>query len=176
MDRREREAISWEGVPRQDVRRERAEQAAAEQVTGSPVAGTPLRRRWRNWRPDVGSYVLSSGGPLPWMLRLRTIEDLTADHLHRLEDEYVQHLGDPDGWERAVRGWDFFAVNELIDKHNRYYPIETSLPMDPRTRDYVLVNGRPYTRPYLDADWALERFPTRVLATEGGDQEVQELD
>jgi hypothetical protein len=173
MDRREREAISWEGVPRQDVRRERAELAAAEQAATTPGAGKPLRRRMRNWRPGVDSYVLSSGGPLPWMLRLRMIEDLTADHLHRLEDAYVLHLGDPEGWERTVRGWDFYAVNELIDKHNRYYPVETRLPMDPKTRDYVLVNGHPYTREYLDADWALERFPTRVLAAEAGDQGVE---
>jgi hypothetical protein len=173
MDRREREAISWEGVPRQDVRRERAEQAATEQVSGSPLAGRPLRRPMRNWRPGVDSYVLSSGGPLPWMLRLRRIEDLTTDHLHRLEEAYVAHVGDPEGWERTAHGWDFYAVNELIDRHNRYYPVETRLPMDPRTRDYVLVNGRPYTRPYLDAGWALERFPTRVLAADGRDQQVE---
>jgi hypothetical protein len=173
MERREREAITWEGVPRQDVRRERAEAAAVEQAAHTPGAGKPLRRRIRNWRPGVDSYVVSSGGPLPWMLRLRTIEDLTSDHLRRLEDAYVLHVGDPEGWERTVRGWDFYAVNELIDKHNRYYPVETRLPMDPRTRDYVLVNGRPYTRDYLDADWALERFPTRVLAAEALDHDVE---
>ena len=159
MDRRERESISWEGVPRQDVRRERAEQAAAEQVAASPLAGRPLRRRMRNWRPGVDSYVLSSGGPLPWMLRLRTIEDLTAEHLHRLEDAYVLHVGDPQGWERTVRGWDFYEVNELIDKHNRYYPVESRLPMDPRTRDYVKIGGRSYRREPLDGQWILERFP-----------------
>jgi hypothetical protein len=176
MDRREREAILWEGMPRQEARRERAERAAAEQAAESPGAGRALRRRHRNWRPGVDSHVLSSGGPLPWMLRLRMIEDLTVDHLHRLEDAYVLHVGDPEGWERTVRGWDFYAVNELIDKHNRYYPVETRLPMDPRTRDYVLVNGRPYARELLDADWALERFPTRVLGTDGGDEQVQQLD
>jgi hypothetical protein len=173
VDRRERESILWEGVTRQDVRRERAEARAAVEVVESPLVGKPLRRRHRNFRPAVDAYVVSGGGPLPWMLRLRMIEDLTADHLHRLEDAYVLHLGDPEGWERTVRGWDFYAVNELIDKHNRYYPIETRLPMDPKTRDYVLVNGRPYTREYLDADWALERFPTRVLAVEPGDQRVE---
>jgi hypothetical protein len=26
-------------------------------------------------------------------------------------------------------------VNELIDRHNRFYPAESRLPMDPRTRD-----------------------------------------
>jgi hypothetical protein len=31
--------------------------------------------------------------------------------------------------------------------------------MDPRTRDFVRVNGRPYRREPLDAAWILERFP-----------------
>jgi len=31
--------------------------------------------------------------------------------------------------------------------------------MNPRTKDYVLVNGRSYRREVLDAAWILERFP-----------------
>ena len=30
--------------------------------------------------------------------------------------------------------------------------------MDPRTRDFVLVNGKPYRREPLAAAWILERF------------------
>ena len=163
MERREREAILWEGAPKPDVRRERAEQSVGDDLVGSPLAGRPLRRRLRNFRPGVDSYVTSLGGPLPWMQRLRLIEDLTAKHLERLEEAYAEHVGRPEAWEHTVRRWDFYAVNDLIDKHNRYFPIEARLPMDPRTRDFVLVNGRPYTRPLLDAVWALERFPLAPL-------------
>jgi hypothetical protein len=31
--------------------------------------------------------------------------------------------------------------------------------MDPRTGDFVLVNGKPYRREPLDARWILARFP-----------------
>jgi hypothetical protein len=31
--------------------------------------------------------------------------------------------------------------------------------MDPRTGDYVPVNGRSYRRDELDADWALRHVP-----------------
>jgi hypothetical protein len=31
--------------------------------------------------------------------------------------------------------------------------------MDPRTRDFVRVNGRSYLRQPLDQEWILERFP-----------------
>ena len=31
--------------------------------------------------------------------------------------------------------------------------------MDPRTRDFVKVGGKPYRREPLDAAWILDRFP-----------------
>jgi hypothetical protein len=31
--------------------------------------------------------------------------------------------------------------------------------MNPRTKDYVLVNGHSYRREELGPDWILERFP-----------------
>ena len=40
----------------------------------------------------------------------------------------------------------FDELNELIRQHNEWYPIERDLPMDLRTRDYVLINGRSYRR------------------------------
>ena len=61
-------------------------------------------------------------------------------------------------WDELVRGWSFDEVNDLIDRHNRWYPAESRLPMDPLTGDYALVNGEDYRRAPLDAAWALERF------------------
>ena len=55
--------------------------------------------------------------------------------------------------------WSFSEVNDLIDRHNRWYPMEARLPMDPRTGDFVLVNGESYRKRPLDARWVLERFP-----------------
>ncbi len=55
--------------------------------------------------------------------------------------------------------WSFDRLNELIEQHNEWYPIERDLPMDLRTRDYVLVNGRSFRRPLLDRAWILEQFP-----------------
>src|SRR3982751_3990368 len=43
-------------------------------------------------------------------------------------------------------GWDFREVNALIERHTRHYPTESRLPMNPRTGDFVLINGQPYTR------------------------------
>jgi hypothetical protein len=62
-------------------------------------------------------------------------------------------------WRELVAGWNFHGVNDLIEKHNRWYPVEARLAMNPRTGDFVLVGGKPYRREPLDAAWALRRFP-----------------
>ena len=65
-----------------------------------------------------------------------------------------------DAWRAHVHAASFDdGLNELIAKHNQWYPIERDLPMDLRTRDYVLINGRSYRREPLSADWVLRHFP-----------------
>lgn len=58
----------------------------AEELEGHPLKGKPLRRRYRNFTPDPAGYVASLGGPLPYMQRLKEIEELTELHLRRLEE------------------------------------------------------------------------------------------
>ena len=65
-------------------------------------------------------------------------------------------------WRAIADAWSFDEVNDLIDRHNRFFPAEARLPMDPRTRDFVLVNGKPYWREPLGAAWILERFPPEL--------------
>jgi hypothetical protein len=61
-----------------------------------------------------------------------------------------------------VRSIDFYEINDLIDRHNRWYPVESRLPMDPRRGDYALVNGKDYRLAPLDSGWILERFPAEL--------------
>ncbi len=122
-------------------------------------AGRPLPRRVRLGRTEADRYFASLGGPLPYMQRLRQIDEETADHERRLAAAYARHARDPERWRRIVARWNFTAVNALIDAHNRWYPIEASLPMSPRSRDYVDVGGKPYRRPVLDPRWVFDRFP-----------------
>jgi hypothetical protein len=128
----------------------------------NPLVGSPLRRRIRNFRAEPDNYLASLGGPLPYMTRLREIDALTAQHEQQLAETYEALAGDVSAWSALVHGWDFGEVNELIDRHNRWYPAERRLPMDPKTGDYALVNGRSYRRRPLDATWVLERFPLRA--------------
>ena len=52
-----------------------------------PLRGAPLPLRLRNFRPAAEGYLASLGGPLPYMVRLREIEAMTAAHEHALEAE-----------------------------------------------------------------------------------------
>jgi hypothetical protein len=159
VERREREAIMKQGATRPETPRDRREREALEEdVRGNPLAGQPLRRRLRNFRPAADAQIAALGGPLAWMRRLRAIEVEVELHEQQLAEAYEQRES-PEQWRSLAEGWDFSDVNELIERHNRHYPAESRLPMNPRTGDFVLVNGRPYTREPLDAEWILTRFP-----------------
>jgi hypothetical protein len=168
VDRRERESIMRQGVTRAETPRDRRERAAlVEDLQDSPLAGTPLRRRLRNFRPDASAQLIAIGGPLAWMRRLRKIELALEEHEARLRearDELDAECGGnaerfAQEWRALAKRWDFGDVNDLIERHNRHYPAESRLPMNPRTGDFVLINGRPYTREPIGAEWILERFP-----------------
>ena len=108
------------------------------------------------------------GAVMPrFMQRLHDIDAELARHQRLLGHLYAEvrrtHGHDPEGfrrrWRELARSWRFDDVNELIDQHNEYYPIERNLPINPRTGDYVTVGGRSFRRERPDLDWVLERFP-----------------
>jgi hypothetical protein len=159
--------IMSQGATRPETPRERHERELLEaDLASSPVRGTPLRQRLRNFRPDAESGVRALGGPTVWMRRLRAIEDALEQHERQLGEAWRTVAGDVENradfaaaWRELAGNWSFAQVNELIERHNRNFPAEARLAMDPRTRDFVRINGRSYLREPLDAHWILDRFP-----------------
>jgi hypothetical protein len=131
--------------------------------------GKPLSRRQRQTRRTLEAY-LRAGVVPRYMQRLREIEQERRRQAAWLERIYralrERFAGDPKGFERTwrerARTWNFERVNQLVREHNEWYPIERQLPMDPRTRDYVLVRGLSYRREELGPEWVLERFPPEL--------------
>ena len=172
MDPREAKAIMSQGAISPETQRDREERRILEEeLATSPVKGAPLRQRLRNFRPDADSAIRALGGPTLWMRRLRAIEVEIDEHLEQLAGAWRALAREADGkdeferlWRETARTWSFAQVNELIERHNRNYPAEARLPMDPRTRDFVKVNGRPYQRELLDERWILARFPADLGA------------
>ncbi|HUF00972.1 MAG TPA: hypothetical protein VMN35_00980 [Gaiellaceae bacterium] len=168
MERAEREAIMRQGVVRPETPRDRREREALdEDLRSIPLTGKPVSLRLRNFLPRADVYLAATRGPRPYMLRLRAIETQRA-HLEEALGEVWHALAGEcaDDDESFARRWievasttSFEEVNDLIERHNRWYPIESDLAMDPRTGDYVLVGGRDYRMESLGTAWVLERFP-----------------
>ena len=168
MEKAERDLILRQGIVLPETPRDRRERAALdEDLATIPLRGRPLPVRLLNFRPSADSYLAASRGPLVYMLRLHDIEVRTAEHEERLGERWhalaLECGGDrarfTAAWRDEAERVSFAEVNDLIERHNRWYPVESGLPMDPRTGDFALVNGKHYRLEPLDADWVLERFP-----------------
>ena len=148
--------------------RSAVERRIARSLEDAGGIGKPLSRRARQTRRSVEAYLRA--GVLPrYMERLREIEGATAAERRHLERSYRAlraECGDDAElferrWRARAASWRFDRINELIREHNEWYPIEADLPLDPRTRDYILVRGRSYRRAELGSEWVLEQFPPR---------------
>lgn len=172
MDPREAKAIMSQGAIRPETPRDREERRVlAEELAVSPVKGMPLEQRLRNFRTDADAAIRALSGPAHWMRRLRAIEDALDRHETQLEEAWRALAAESPGpaafareWTETARGWNFAEVNGLIDRHNRNFPAEARLPMDPTTKDFVQVNGRSYERKRLGQDWILQRWPANFEA------------
>jgi hypothetical protein len=172
MDPREAQEIMSQGAIRPETSRDREERRILDaDLATSPLKGRPIRHRLRNFRPDADTAIRALGGPPVWMRRLREIEEGIEWHEVFLEDAWRTLAMEVDNadefaerWKETASAWRFARINRLIDQHNRNFPVEARLPMDPRTRDFVRINGRPYRRELLDAAWILERFPEDLRA------------
>jgi hypothetical protein len=160
------EAPLRSAVPVPSPRNERIGEDVAAGVAGSPLLGRPVALTPRWSRPDVEAYARAADGPPPFVVRLKQIERMRARHERRLaeaREALAAEVGVGDAfaarWRELAATWDLSDVNELIRRHNLYYPIERRLPLDPRTRDYVPVQGADYRLAPLDAAWVLRRFP-----------------
>jgi hypothetical protein len=157
-----RQGVVLPETPRQRRDREGLE----EDLRSIGLRGAPLPIRPRLFRPSAEAYLVATRGPLPYMLRLREIERATAEHEARLRESWAALAAEcateeefEARWVAEARTTSFGEVNDLIERHNRWYPVESRLPMDPRRGDYALVNGRDYRLRPLGLEWILERFP-----------------
>ena len=110
---------------------------------------------------------IAMGGAPAWAVRLKKIEMLTdqllSDLLNGWKSTAHQHRKHPelfaDAWRGYLGRFNFDLVNELISRHNRYFPAEANLPMSPKTGDYVGWGGRDWRCSLLTIEWAENEFP-----------------
>ena len=168
MEKAERDAILRQGVVLPETPRQRRDRDRLEEDLASiELTGKPLPVRARHFRPSAEAYLVATRGPLPYMLRLREIEQRTAEVESSVRSAWEATADECGGdaerfrrlWADRARSWPFDELNDLVERHNRWYPAESRLPMDPRRGDYALVNGRDYRLEPFGPGWVLERFP-----------------
>ena len=146
-----------------------AERIVDRAVEDADGVGRPLSRTSTQYARSIENY-LKAGNRPRWMERLVEIDRGVAQQRRRLELARRRLREETGGdaqafarrWRELAGGWDFAGLNVLIRQHNEWYPIERQLPVDLRTRDYVLIRGKSYRRPELDARWILEQFPAEA--------------
>jgi hypothetical protein len=104
-----------------------------------------------NFKISLDARVRAAAGVPAYMRRKRRIEDLEEAMRQALVEVYQQALEDNGGDEpvaksamqQRAREMDLGLLNDLIDRHNRYYPIEANLPTDVKTGK-LMVSGKPW--------------------------------
>ena len=146
------------------MERSAAEQVVRRDLDATTGLGQPISSRARMAQRTVEAY-LKAGVRPRWMERIAEIDQSIAAQRRRFARAYRQLRAECEPEEFAARWREYVGrcrfdeLNELISQHNEWYPIERDLPMDLRTRDYVLINGRSYRREPLSAEWVLAQFP-----------------
>ena len=133
-----------------------AERLVKKDLDASTGLGKPISSRARLAQRTFESY-----------LKAGEIDSAIAHQKRRFERAHRNLRAECDGdpalfaqrWTEFAHRARFDELNELIQQHNDWYPIERDLPMDLRTRDYVLVGGKNYRREPLSAEWVLRHFP-----------------
>ena len=94
-----------------------------------------------NFRISLDARLRAAAGIPAYIRRKRRIEDLEDAAREALLQVYEQSLSDSGGDEQLARrvtrqraqAMDVSLLNDLIDRHNRWYPIEANLPTDVST-------------------------------------------
>jgi hypothetical protein len=105
----------------------------------------------RNFSLTTAERIKGLHGPPAYARRKRHIEDLEDAILAEIAELRVEASklfpDDDEAIETEVlyhaREIDLAKINDLIERHNRYYPSEANLPMDPRT-GALLERGAPW--------------------------------
>jgi hypothetical protein len=116
---------------------------------------------------DVAAYLRAAAGPPAWSRRLVRIQQLSAelrDALRAAQEEHERDFaGRPEAfestWMQRLSSIDLGPVNELIDKHNLYYPIEAGLRMQWPSGRYILPEGVQFPLPRLTVAGLLAELP-----------------
>lgn len=133
----------------------------------NPYTGRPLALHPSPFPLEPSTYLQAVVGAPAWSIRLVRIQEIRAQLEADVTSAWAEHrrrlAGRPGEfarqWQRYISELDFSEINDLIDKHNSYYPIEARLRMHWPSGRYVIPRGIDYPQARVTPESLLARFP-----------------
>ncbi len=131
------------------------------------VKGKPLNIVSANFTVSLENKIMACAGIPEYIQRAKLVEEkitkIKADLKIRY-DKLEKKLGNNHArfnksWESILKSYNFQEVNELIEKHNMFYPLEANLRMDFDSSEYLLGSNIWEKTPLLSASLILEELP-----------------
>jgi hypothetical protein len=159
--------FSARGGRRVDSPRERDVAARIDRGIGDSSESVALTIHASPFPVEVTDYLRAAAGPPAWSQRLSRIQQLTDELFESLRVALAEHrsrfASRPQqlrtAWDQHLASIDLEPINELIEKHNLYYPTEARLRMQWPSGRYVLPSGMEYPMAKLSAASLLKQFP-----------------
>jgi len=136
------------------------------------VIGKPLNIPEVNFTIPLEKKVLAVSGPPYYAVRARQIEQLTDQLMKDLTINY-RKMAEQFGhhpevfsrrWKKAVESIELDMLNDLIERHNNYFPIEANLAIDPKS-EALMFGAAPWEpKEKVTTESLLQRFPANTAA------------
>ena len=116
-------------------------------------------------------------GPPSYAVRAKYLEDMTDKLMDDLARQYRQVAEScrqhpakfKKIWTAIVETIDLSDLNQLVNEHNTFYPIEANLQADPETGQ-IMMGATPWKpKKKLSAEGLLARFPADLASALGAD-------
>lgn len=131
------------------------------------LKGKPLKIRQKNFTVPLAKQVQSYHGAPEYALRARKIEDAIEELMKELSLEYFNMLNEfsnkpevfAQKWEGLIDSLELNELNSLIEKHNKYYPVEANLHIDRSSGNYLIGATIWKEKEKITKDKLIKRFP-----------------
>jgi hypothetical protein len=139
----------------------------SETAPAAETAGRPLSIHASPFGMSVADYLRAAAGAPAWSRRLVRLQNLEAELREQIEAAWQEHrrrfAAEPQvlaaAWRAHLAAIDLAPINELIDKHNAYYPIEAGLRMQWPSGRYLLPSGARYPLDRITPESLLAEYP-----------------
>ena len=141
--------------------------------------GKPLKIPQFNFTISLENKVRSMFGPPHYATRARRIENITHKLMEDLVFEYASMIDrfgdDPEvfaqQWKELISSLELGELNDLIDKHNTYYPMEANLQIDPDSGAPLLGSAPWEPTERISVEGLLKIFPPDMNAVLNHDED-----